>query len=528
MFASLLSLVTAAVVVWQNSRIAVLWDLSYVLENATRIAQGDVPYRDFPFPYAPITFLKQAAIIRLFGRHYWMHIAYAVIAAAVATALTYAIARLLGCRPIVSFLLCAPLTFLGIYCILPHPFYDPDACLAILVAIFLFLVSKHPAVQGLAGFVAVSTMFIKQNIGLAFVAAVVLVVVLTRNWPALIGVVVAFAAAVVIVANTAGINNYIEWTVRFASQRRLPAMEDYFGIWIDDTLWWWLGVTGGFVVIAALVRKWELGEETAALMLLFASFPWMWAAYDFFTNDDPLAFEENLLRFWPLMLVVVWLRGKPAGTPTVAVAAILGAFLSQETWGSTYGIWPLLVILIAFTFRDAILPAIVIASVLLLHAVPYVLNDNRLAYAKVNDGALQHATLPALRGLSMRGPWIADFEQLVAWTDAHIPKDDAILCLPGEDLFYFTTGRRPRVPVLMFDRTVNPDPPEVIAKFPARWIIVKRTLQVNGTPMPELPRVLALMHPQLVARLRNYDVYQVGSPNATSAPPPRSSPPRPR
>src|SRR5436309_2110793 len=47
---------TAGIVIWQSSRLAVLWDLSYVLENASRISLGDMPYRDFPFPYAPLTF----------------------------------------------------------------------------------------------------------------------------------------------------------------------------------------------------------------------------------------------------------------------------------------------------------------------------------------------------------------------------------------------------------------------------------------------------------------------------------------
>src|SRR6266571_3346388 len=46
----LLFLATALVVVWQNSRLAVLWDLSLVLENSYRISLGDVPYRDFPLP----------------------------------------------------------------------------------------------------------------------------------------------------------------------------------------------------------------------------------------------------------------------------------------------------------------------------------------------------------------------------------------------------------------------------------------------------------------------------------------------
>ena len=39
---------TALVVVWQNFRLGVLWDLSYILENSYRISLGDIPYRDFP------------------------------------------------------------------------------------------------------------------------------------------------------------------------------------------------------------------------------------------------------------------------------------------------------------------------------------------------------------------------------------------------------------------------------------------------------------------------------------------------
>ncbi len=34
---------TSAVVIWQNSRLAVLWDLSYILENSYRISLGDFP-----------------------------------------------------------------------------------------------------------------------------------------------------------------------------------------------------------------------------------------------------------------------------------------------------------------------------------------------------------------------------------------------------------------------------------------------------------------------------------------------------
>src|SRR6266849_9738160 len=74
--AVILCLATAAVVVWQNSRLGVLWDLSYILENSYRISLGDIPYRDFPLPYAPLTYLTQAALIKFTGRVFFHHVLY--------------------------------------------------------------------------------------------------------------------------------------------------------------------------------------------------------------------------------------------------------------------------------------------------------------------------------------------------------------------------------------------------------------------------------------------------------------------
>src|SRR5436853_6776737 len=86
-----LFLTTVLVVVWQNSRLAVLWDLSYILENSYRISLGDVPYRDFPFPHPPLTFLIQAAIIKLSGRVFWHHIVYCALIGGLVTVVAWRI-----------------------------------------------------------------------------------------------------------------------------------------------------------------------------------------------------------------------------------------------------------------------------------------------------------------------------------------------------------------------------------------------------------------------------------------------------
>jgi hypothetical protein len=86
--------------------------------------------------------------------------------------------------------------------------------------------------------------------------------------------------------------------------------------------------------------------------------------------------------------------------------------------------------------------------------------------------------------------------------------------IPGEDLFYYTTGRQPRFPVVLFDHTVNPYRPDQIRALSRtlgiRWLIVKRDLQLEDEPVEKKDRVLALLHRDftLVARLKNYDVYR--------------------
>src|SRR5438128_7794690 len=184
--ALLLLVATALVVVWQNSRLGVLWDLSYVLENSYRISLGDVPYRGFPFPHAPLTFLIQAILIKLAGRVFWHTTAYCAITGGLGTVLTWRIlltllrATMARAR-LLAFLISAPLIALGIYCVFPHPFYDPDCTLAILVSVFLLLQIERKGFASLRAFVAgvalVIPLFVKQNVGLAFLASATLGVV---------------------------------------------------------------------------------------------------------------------------------------------------------------------------------------------------------------------------------------------------------------------------------------------------------------------------------------------------------------
>jgi hypothetical protein len=555
-----LVLTTAAVVVWQNSRLGVLWDLSYILENSYRISVGDIPYRDFPFPYAPLTFLVQASIIKLTGRVFWHHIAYCAAMGGLATVLSWRILLNLlhGTVPtprLVALLLSMPLIVLGIYCVYPHPFYDPDCTLVILLWLLLFqrLERKNfpPLLAFLTGVTLVVPLFVKQNTGLAFLAstgpALVLLIVIEawhrrtlRGYVWLMaGVGSGLAAALLLIQSIAGLKNYLRWTIQFAAARRTPPLADMLAIYQDHVLHWWLLAFVGAVALWWLNRR---GSRMLALLSAgLMSLPFAWAALYLVINKDVSEQAERLVNVWPFVLVVasvlaVLVARRRAGLalvlPLILVGTVQGAFMSQQLWGSTYALWPLLLLLVASlvtagsellkvgpqhsSLSWVVVPlATVVAVTLLVAGGHYLKTHERLEYANLSDGELVRSKLPALQGLSLRGAWLPDFEELVAYTEKEIPESDGILMIPGEDLFYYTTGRHPRFPVLMFDHTVNPysaaEVVDIARTRDIRWLIVKQNLQLEEDQVDQDKNALFQCLEQdfkQVESLNNYDIYR--------------------
>jgi hypothetical protein len=271
------------------------------------------------------------------------------------------------------------------------------------------------------------------------------------------------------------------------------------------------------------------------LSSLLMSAPFACPAIYLLIERDSSERAERLLALWPFLLIVALVtaiasfkkrRSMPLVLPFVLIAAAQGAFLSQQLWGSTYAIWPLWIILVAGVIEAinsfsksktswATIPLVaVIAFSTLIAGGAYVSSHERLDYAELTDGELAHSKLPQLRGLSMRGDWLSGFEELVDYAEREIPRDEGILMLPGEDLFYYTTGRHPRFPVLMFDRTTNPYSPDEIRDLARdrdiRWLIVKQELQLEDEQVKQFrDEVLGLLEQDFeqVESLDNYEVY---------------------
>jgi hypothetical protein len=540
-----LFIATAIVVVWQNSRLAGLWDLSYTLENSYRISLGDIPYRDFPFAHAPLTFLIQAAIIKLSGRVYWHHIAYCAVAGGLATVLTWRIIHNVLREAVIhsrllAFLLSLPLIPLGIYSIFPHPFYDPDCTLAILISIFLLqrldLGSPSLSWTLTAGIALVVPLFVKQNTGLPYLAAaggLLAAVIVVERWRrrpvrgylvTIVGAVAALGVALMLVDFTAGLTNYWHWTIQFAAERRTPARSEMLGVYADKMILLWLAfIAAGLFFLWLSARPSRAGARAWFLVsALLISIPFVWPTIYLLREHDSSERAERLLAVWPVLLICSFVvavvtirrrRGVSTVMPFIIIATIHGAFMSQQLWGSTYAIWPLFMILLAMTLSgvaslrlDAeLIPhsigqtsppsepmkdywpwftiplTAIVALSLLISGGFYVQSHERLDYANLDEGDLRKSTLPQLRGLATRGDWIPHFEELIRYAEREIPRDEGILLLPGEDPFYYAAGRRPQFPVLLFDHTVNPYSPEELLQIARqrniRWVIIKQDLQ---------------------------------------------------
>ncbi len=605
---------SAAVILWQNSQVAVLWDLSYVLDTASRIALGQLPYRDFPLVHAPLTFLIQAAIIHFTGRVYFHQIFYMATVGGLSTVLAWRIVlRALHGRVqhgwAIAVLLAAPLAVLGIYCVFPFPSYDCDCACSILIAIYLLqtLSNNSSFLRAAATGAAICIpLFFKQNIGLPFLAVSVASILLLflvgylvrRNsrpdsthrpheesadhapeestyWPqalkghgfsraintakstralapeasspvsqmrvpiaALTGTTATLAASFLLIHFTVGLDNYIHWTIQFAAQRRLPGLADMLGVYRDPSLLWKLPtIIAGLLLLRTRLAKTRWAQFLA---IAFLSAPFLFTLSSLLIYDDADERGDTLLALWPLLLILATalagfnlIRQRRHLTlrtflPIILLVAINGTLMSQQLWGSTYAIWPLLIILAAdqFTFLAELaspipirqIPSLAIATVvsitLLVCGGFYTTSEERLTYVQLPSAPPSHSAFPQLAGMATPGPYLSDFDELLRYAQANIPVADGLILLPGEDPFYFATGRTPQFPVLLFDPATDPYSPaqlaEEVQKHQIHWLIVKRELQINDDPTPQREATLKELLPAftLAAHLRAYDIYR--------------------
>lgn len=535
-----LSVASALFVVWRNTQVGVLVDLGYVVNIATRIALGDVPYSQFPLAQAPGEFLLQAVLIKAFGPHYAVQIAYAALVGGLATALTYLIARRLldgrvGAPGALAAVLTLPLIPLGIYGILPNPFYDPDACVAALAGIAAVLAARDrrvPARWFLAGVLLSVPLFIKQNIGGAYLVSVlVLLAAEALQRPAmraglrqcLVGLAAALGIELLAVQLTAGLDNYFRWTWTFALSGRgvSPARVREF---VDPSVMW----PAALIIVLVVIGRSLRARARAPLFIAGLCVPLVAAVF------APTTVVTVPEMFPPLLVAACGLAAArmtregirfDVALPLILTATTLGTLQSQGLAGSTFGIFPLLVLVIAALVRDlafflpqptrlAGVSGMVLAMILAVAGTGYTLENVRLRFIDVNaNGPAMASTFPSLIGLSARGPYVAELDAVLFWMRDHVPPDESFVFLPGEDPVFFALERKPALPSVYFYDVATPYTPAELASIAdrvgLRWVFVKDRLQLTDVPPLENELVARLSQgATLVTTIGPYRVFR--------------------
>src|SRR5262249_30025655 len=152
---------------------------------------------------------------------------------------------------LIAFLISLPLIALGIYCVFPHPFYDPDCTLAVLFSLFLIQRFARPQSSHLgrllAGLAVAVPVFIKQNVGLVFFSlaygALLLlwIVDAIQKRPSgygaiLTGALTGLLIGGLLVEATSGVGNYLHWTMAYAATQRMPTLTAMFEIYKGQSL----------------------------------------------------------------------------------------------------------------------------------------------------------------------------------------------------------------------------------------------------------------------------------------------------
>jgi hypothetical protein len=536
----LLFAASAAFTFWRNTQVAVLVDIAYVLNTATRIAAGDVPYAQFPLAQAPLEFLTQALLIKVFGPHFFVQIAYATIVGGLATVLTYVIARRLVTGTVaepaaLAAILAIPLVPLGVYAIVPHPFYDPDACLVVLAAVAAILAAidrPTPIRWLLAGALITVPVFIKQNIGGAFLVLAVGALLadgLARpsaraglRW-CIAGLVIALGVELLALQLVVGIDNYLTWAWTYAMTGRGVAL-DRVGSFADPTVIW-----PGLLILGLVLVTRALPPRVRAPVFFVAL-----AVPVITRSSTPASFIDVNTLFPPLLIaasVLALVRTVRDGArfetllPVVLAGTAVGTLLSLGLNGSTFGIFPLLILAIAAVVRDLgrflerphQIPPIagaVLALALAVWGTAYTLTNARLLFIDANaPGPVVRSEFPSLAGLSAPGPYIGDLDAILFWVRDNVPADDPFVFLPGEDPAFFALGRQPRLPSVYFYDVATPYSPAETARFAdevgLRWVFVKDRLQLVEEPPLEQSLVAALTkNATLVTHVGPYRVYR--------------------
>ncbi len=522
----LLIVATAGGIFFQSQRITPFMDYTYQVENAYRIYRGEFPYRDFFLVVSPGLYFLLSFIMHVWGGY--THITQIFFTVCIASLTIIFMERFLRLfiqnNAHVLFLLLALAVTIILY---PFPSYDITAMAAILLALVIYFSNhaSHPIHAFFSGIIITVPTLFKQNIGLAFILSVCLSIVvwipahrhkrdILYAFSLFAGIACGILCMLLWLYANGALPQAINQLFIFPGKIRQPIeeirkiLQEYF----DFFLFFWpviVTVTLSWLACMGFIHstyiKKRLPTFSGTIIAFFVVLVILELSTFSILRILPLHIKDQKLMLFRALWITLGVTSVSAMIrsfildrsmhirtlfPLIALPTAHATFLSHGIAGSSYGLFPLIFGLFAYmqdrlqrTKTRAI--GFTILTFLMSISVGTLLRSNsyleQFNYIQTY-GELTYATHPSLRFMATQGNWIPDFEELIAYTEEHIPKDEPVLYIPGEDPFYATTNRMPPFDFFQWSQFTYPFPIEDyiprLTQKKINWVIIKNDVQI--------------------------------------------------
>ncbi len=518
---SIIGLLSAFFVYYQafinDERILVLLDFTYFVEHAYRIYLGEMPYKDFGLALTPGIFLIQAGVFKLFGLNAHAIVLHACFVSFFVVLLNFYIMNKLHKNYVINISLLLPLIFTG-QAIFPHAWYNTESlffCLIALAYLLKVLYSQKKAYWQffVVGILISLPFFIKQNVGIFFQFFMLLSLFLVSQFSKkellfkeflfiLTGSVLIPVIFIVTLFMSGALDDFYYQVFQFPSETRDPITQ--IGGIIKAYLSYEAMVSyAGVILLWLFLCTPSLSYRTKSYILpLFAPIIFFMTYLASFRYPDLYFATHTITIFFTTIVVIVFffsntyqfLINKSGQLffiflPMVLLVTSISLFLSWISFaGYIENMYFLLIATVAINtirfFPNLMTWKIFYLFFGLLFSIHSFIN---LPINKVLPFLLHGITYEAtikdkLEGLGASGDYFPQMEKLFQFADKHIKKIDKVVTLPGEDPFYYATGRIP--PLAYVQANPHTFVPHNVNWFlqqcleeKVKWIIVKKRLQ---------------------------------------------------
>ena len=521
---SIIGLLSAFFVYYQafinDERILVLLDFTYFVEHAYRIYLGEMPYKDFGLALTPGIFLIQAGVFKLFGLNAHAIVLHACFVSFFVVLLNFYIMNKLHKNYVINISLLLPLIFTG-QAIFPHAWYNTESlffCLIALAYLLKILYSQKKAYWQffVVGILISLPFFIKQNVGIFFQFFMLLSLFLVSQFSKkellfkeflfiLTGSVLIPVIFIVTLFMSGALDDFYYQVFQFPSETRDPITQ--IGGIIKAYLSYEAVVSyAGVILLWLFLCTPSLSYRTKSYILpLFAPIILFMSYFTYFRYLNTFVLAITLSIYFITTVIIIFffsniyqfLINKSGQLfliflPMVLLATIFSLFLSYIAIPAMSENMYFLLIAIIATNTIQFFPKLLTWKIfyiflgLLLFFHSFIINYSYrsllpifLTYGNTSYSVTIDFNL---KGLGTSGDYFPQMEKLFQFADKHIKKTDKVVTLPGEDPFYYATGRIP--PLAYVQANPHTFVPHDVNWFlqqcleeKVKWIIIKKRIQ---------------------------------------------------